>query len=336
MLQRYLLTRRQHLAHVEARKQDHGAGSRQGQVHHHRHPVDMEERRHPEEDIASRTIAQAGNPGPALQHVADEVGVAQHDALRRAARPARVLNQGQVVPRRLRRRGVTRTAAQESPEVVAVHAVGNDPPFPVPQREQPDQQVVGERREVRDIGQDQVPQVAALQKRAVDGNEAGQADQNPRARVPDEGRHFGLGQQRVDLHDHPARLQDAVVGDNGLRAIRQHERHPVAGFESQVGQRVTELVGEIVHLSETQAAVEIDEGGVVRVSPGGRLEEPGQRVARILQMNRDTRRVVRSPGGGHDIHASRHAPPALPSRLKNVRECSASSTRSGAGPTGGK
>ena len=77
--------RLEELVEVEARHRHHVAALAQPHVHDHRHPVDVEER---ERRRSTRRRSPSGIVALGLQHVRDQVAVAQHHALGQPGGPA--------------------------------------------------------------------------------------------------------------------------------------------------------------------------------------------------------------------------------------------------------
>ena len=67
-------------------------------------------------------------------------------------------------------------------------------------------------------------------------------DERPRAAVVQLMRYFALAVAGVDCGDNRARLEDAVEGDDELRAVGGENRHPLAALHAQSRQPRREIV----------------------------------------------------------------------------------------------
>ena len=95
-------------------------------------------------------------------------------------------------------------------------------------------------------------------------------DERGRARVVDEVRDLGRQRPVADRHDQRTHPRDAVPDREQLGPVVQHHRHPVAGADAGVGERVGDAVGVGVELGEGDAPVAGDERDAVRVLAGRR------------------------------------------------------------------
>ena len=77
---------------LESRHRHQGRPLPQGEVHHHLHPIDMEEREHRDDAICAADAVR----GRRLNQVGDEIAVRQHHALGESRGAARVWQYGDV------------------------------------------------------------------------------------------------------------------------------------------------------------------------------------------------------------------------------------------------
>jgi len=108
-------------------------------------------------------------------------------------------------------------------------------------------------------------------------------------------RDLARGVQRVAGHDHPADPQRRVERDEELRAVRQHDRHTVAGTHAERPESGGEAHDIAVQLAVAAPAAEEDRGRRIGVALRGIVQQLVERGIRILQLRRHPGVVVARP-----------------------------------------
>ena len=101
--------------------------------------------------------------------------------------------------------------------------------------------------------------------------------------------------QRVVLHDDCTQPQRGIEGHDVLRAVRQHQRHPVPRPHADGAQRLggpAHLVGQ---LEVCRLCPEEIEGDPVAETPSAGRKHLGQRLSRNLDLGSDSWRVACQP-----------------------------------------
>jgi hypothetical protein len=181
------------LVRVEAGKQRRGGAAAQRRVEPAGLAERVEQRQRAEQDVV---LVQTEHAGRDLR-VAVEVEVRELRALRRAGRPGRVEEHGEVVRRDVRE------------PVVGLHRPGG---------ERTDRHALARRaRRLRGSLRMLVHPV--------------EREDHPRAGVAQQVLHLAALVEHVQRHDHRADAQRAVVGRGELRDVREHDRHAVAAID---------------------------------------------------------------------------------------------------------
>ncbi len=106
-------------------------------------------------------------------------------------------------------------------------------------------------------------------------------DDDPRARLLDDGRHLGRREPRVDRAQHAAGQRDPVVRLERHVAVRRQHRHALARREAARDERAPEGVAAVVELRPRPRAVAVDDRRAIAVREGAAAqeEERGQLLA---------------------------------------------------------
>src|SRR5450759_2423949 len=262
------LYRLKHHVDLELRYEEHGRGVENRVVHRHGLAVRVEERYHAEVDI----LAPLGElPGPCayLECVRQEVPVGEHDTLGHAGGPACILQCGQVLQRvDLDVRDIRRRLRYHIEEVVGIRSFFGG-------RFHRRLHVVG------DAGYDAPLERNILLDSLDAGMEEVEVDHGLGARVVELVLYLPLDVQRADVGDHPASLQDAVIRDEHLRAVCQHERDSVTLPDPHVGQRGSHAPRFVLQLGVGHLLVEEYRGYVVLIEKATVLQDLLQGYLRV-------------------------------------------------------
>ncbi len=304
------LDRLEHLRDVEARDQDQRAAEQQRAVQADGQPVGVEQRQHRQRDLAAR--GRAGVPEPVHVGVGDQVRVRQHGALGRPGGAARVLQQRQVV-HRVDRRLAGRLALEQRRERHRGRTLGQGrgqlrAGGLGPGRRQPQAELLPRRQVVRDRRHDDRGHVGV----GLDGGhrveDPVQAHDDLGPAVGELGAQLGRGVQRVVLDGDRTQAQRREQRDDVLRAVRQHDRDPVARPHAEPGQSGGEAVDGVLELAVGEPGAQERQGRARREAGHGVVQQPGQRHDREVVVLGDPGRVLREPrsvgigqgGAGHE------------------------------------
>ncbi|TWH73081.1 hypothetical protein JD78_01604 [Modestobacter roseus] len=198
----------------------------------------MEERQDAVEDLLP--LPQPRHPRHRLGDVGQQVPVGEHRALRGAGGAAGVLQQRDVGVRRPRVRRVQRGCLGD--EVLPAQRTGRRagdgrPGGPGLRHRQPQREPLRPRQRPGQVdGDDGAPagEVQPLHQRG----DLVPDDRDGRAVVGELGPQLIGGVQRVVLDHHRPEPQRGVERDDVLRAVGQHQGHPVAGADAEPAQRL--------------------------------------------------------------------------------------------------
>ena len=122
-----------------------------------------------------------------------------------------------------------------------------------------------------------------------------QAHDDLRAAVDELVPQLGLGVERVVLDDNGAQAQGREEGDDVLRAVGQHDRHPVTLGDAESGQRSREGVHRCLELPVGEACAEEGERDPVRERCGRVIQQARQRHLREVVVGGHAHRVAGEP-----------------------------------------
>jgi hypothetical protein len=265
---------------------------------------------------------QAREPGPGLQGVGDEVAVGEHRALGRAGRAPGVLQEGHVRGQEARPGRRRRVGAEELVEEGDIR-LGRDPRAFAPPR-------LGEARERPGRPREALGHVhhdrTADAGRGVDlpqaREELVEEDERLAARVPELLAHLPRHVHRVRVDRDRADAQGAVERDHELRAVRQHDRHPVALPHPELEEGGRDAQAPLAQLAPAeggnrQPRVEEEaDRHLVRHAGRGAVEELGQGDVGNGDRVRDALLVVPEPGA---VVRGRHGAGTFGVRSSSIR-----------------
>ena len=124
-------------------------------------------------------------------------------------------------------------------------------------------------------------------------------DDGPTTRVAEQVVHVVGGEQRVGHAEHGAVLEHAEPALDELDAVEEQHEHAILDVDPAFGQRVTSLVGPLLH---------------VRVGPGVVTDRDGNTVTATLldACVEIVMREVEALGKGRELRHARSLPPSPP------------------------
>lgn len=282
----------------------HGGG--QHDISHQ--PENMEKRHDGQENMA--ILVPDVENGKELRQLRRQARMGQHGALGFSRRAARVLQQGYFRMRIARRRAVAFAAGAEVPPAYDLRAPGNGgrvPVSPALERIKP-----AERRpqRVAHAGNDDTFQTQRRPQRFDMLPEDVQRDQDAHARIPEVARQLGFPIEGIGHDGRCARLHHAPEGNDGLRQIRQHERHTIAGPDAVSAQGRGEAFRAFAQDGVGHARVLEAYGFAVGGRVGGFVEDGGQAARTQGQIRGGASLKLGAPcfGAGHACPVGRFRP----------------------------
>ncbi len=279
------------------------APDRERQVHHHGHGEDVEERQHRQRALL--TGAEAREPGHALAHVRHQIGVAQHRPLGQAGGAAGVLQHRDVargVDLDGRHDAVVVDEIREADAPVSSGNVGG-----VAALEGAIEQVLREWQDLRHRAHHQrLQRVAIVQPRQhVVGELQIEGDDDAAAGIADEVAELLLGIERVDVDDRAARGENAVVGDDVVGRVRQHESDAHARSHAELGEALGGAPREVADLAVGVDLAEEIEAGPRRIALDAFLQRARDRLVGKGGIPPDARRIGFEPRPSAGLHRPR-------------------------------
>ena len=260
----------------------------------------MEER----QDAVERLLAldEAGNPRAALHRVRAQVAVAQNGALGDAGGAAGVLQQRGVVENRPRHATRQRAVVHElrPGQRILRPRLGRQLGARLPRfrDRQAEQHPLAARQRLGDVDADDAldPQVGREVGDGVDGLVPD--DREPRAVVLELVPQFTCRVERVVLDDDRAEAQRRVERDDVLRAVGQHDRHPVARGHPEPAQAFRSAVDARAELPIRHGRAEELQSGPGAVPRDGRGQHLRQGLGHLVDLGGDAVGVGRQPRAG--------------------------------------
>ncbi len=301
----------EHHVGVESREQHEPRAHRHRERQAQRESVGVEHRQDGVDD-ASVAACDRRHPRPRLRGVGEQVAVGERRALGRAGRAARVLDEREIVGRRLGVRGRQRIG----PDDLLPGRRARDPlvqgraSFARLRDREGQRDARTERHRLRDVdgdeGRDGEVGGELLDRR----DDLGPDDRVLRAVVLELLAQLARRVERIVLDDDGAEPQDRVEGDDVLRAVGQDDRDGIARRDAarlQTGRGALDL---LVQLPVRRLAAEELQGGSIRILAGGCLDDVDERARHRLELRRHPLGVAGDPGARRVVR--RHADQPMP------------------------
>lgn len=270
-------------------------------------------------DDALRPVRDVGDPRARLRGVRDEVAVRQRRTLRIAGRAARVLEQRDIVeawPGHVVKDPVV------SEELLPRHRPGHrrrerGPRLPRLADREPQHRAHPPRHRVRHVDGDD-RRLDVLWE-VLDGlDDFVPRDRELRPVVLELVAQLARRVERVVLDDDRAKTQDRVERGDVLRAVREHDRDRVARADAELSEPLGGAIDLLAQLRVGRLGAEELECDVrVAVARDRIVDEVRERRPRLLDLGRNSRRVVADPGPRRHVlrHGNHHTRAHFPRQM---------------------